>query len=136
MMCSLPQISRLLTGHSTVPRRKIPASQVPCDPILSGQNHQGQQELWIPKLKDPFKSKHKMFVPTDGRENIRRPNPEELKEGLAELRASQVSEMSNPARSGEEEIPLGQYTSNSCQERTGVPRKPLQKIDKALSTVP
>lgn len=90
----------------------------------------------MPKLKDPFKSKHKMFVPTDGRENIRRPKPEGLKEGLVELKASQVSEMSNAASSVEKETCLGAHTSNSCHKRTGFPRNPLQKIDKALSTVP
>ncbi|XP_045043980.2 spermatogenesis-associated protein 31E1 isoform X2 [Desmodus rotundus] len=72
------------------------AAQVPYDLILSGQNGQGQQEPRIPKLKDPFLSQSKMFVPTDVRENDRRPNQGEQNEGLAELSNSQAGGMSNP----------------------------------------
>ena len=116
----------------------IPAVQVPCNLILSGQSNQGQQKCRIPKLKDSFKSKDKMFVPTDGSEDDRRPNPGELKEGLAELRASQASEMSSPARSGEKETHLGTHTSNSCQGKDRFSQKApsKKKNDETLSTVP
>ncbi|KAM5329742.1 spermatogenesis-associated protein 31E1-like [Glossophaga mutica] len=71
-------------------------AQVPYDLILSEQSGQEQQEPGIPKLKDPFLSQSKMFVPTDGREDNRRPNQGQQNEGLEELRNSQASGMSNP----------------------------------------
>ncbi|XP_028387262.2 spermatogenesis-associated protein 31E1-like [Phyllostomus discolor] len=71
-------------------------AQVPYDLILSEQSSQGQQEPGIPKLKDPFLSQSKMFLPIDGRENDRRPNQREQNEGLEEPRNSQASRMNNP----------------------------------------
>ncbi|XP_039734494.1 spermatogenesis-associated protein 31E1-like [Pteropus medius] len=87
-----------------------PATQVPYDLILNGQRSQNQQEPRIPKVKDPYNSQSKMFVPIDEREYNRKPNPGEHKEGLAELRTSQASGMSNaPQVKGMEDILRNKY---------------------------
>uniref|UniRef100_A0A9L0IEI0 Uncharacterized protein n=1 Tax=Equus asinus TaxID=9793 RepID=A0A9L0IEI0_EQUAS len=75
-----------------------PASQVPYDLIPSGKTSQGQQQPRIPKAKDPRKSQSKIFVPTDERNDYRRPKPGECEERFAGLRASQASEMSRPSQ--------------------------------------
>lgn len=69
--------------------------QVPYDLILNGHSSQRQQEPRTPKVKDPYKSQSKMFVPTGEREGNRRPNPGQQDEGLAGLRTPRASEMSH-----------------------------------------
>lgn len=76
------------SGDMTVPL-------VPYDLILNGHSSQRQQEPRIPKVKEPYKSQSKMFVPTGEREGNRRPNPGQQDEGLAGLRTPQASEMSH-----------------------------------------
>uniref|UniRef100_A0A671F485 Uncharacterized protein n=1 Tax=Rhinolophus ferrumequinum TaxID=59479 RepID=A0A671F485_RHIFE len=76
------------SGDMTVP-------QVPYDLILNGHSSQRQQEPRIPKVKEPYKSQSKMFVPTGEREGNRRPKPGQQDEGLAGLRTPRASEMSH-----------------------------------------
>ncbi|XP_059566892.1 spermatogenesis-associated protein 31E1-like [Myotis daubentonii] len=74
----------------------MPAAQGPYNLIWSRQSSQGQQAPGISKVKAPWQSQRKMLVPTDQREDKRRPKPGQHKEGLAERRTSQARGMSHP----------------------------------------
>ncbi|XP_023617585.1 spermatogenesis-associated protein 31E1 [Myotis lucifugus] len=74
----------------------MPAAQGPYNLIWSRQSSQGQQAPGIAKVKAPWQSQREMLVPTDQREDKRRPKPGPHKEGLAERRTSQARGMSHP----------------------------------------
>nr|XP_036283280.1 spermatogenesis-associated protein 31E1-like [Pipistrellus kuhlii] len=75
-----------------------PAAREPYNLLWSRQSSQGQQAPRLSKVKTLWKSQRKMSVPTDEREDQRRPKRGQHKEKLAGRRTSQARGMSNPSQ--------------------------------------